>query len=594
MPTRQHTNLALLDEPPTPPIGIVDGPVDTTHPALTHTPLRTTTPPPTCTNPRSPACRHGTFVAGQLATLCPASSLILHPLFCEAATLEACPIVRPYHLATALDRLMDEGARIINMSVGLRGGLAGSMSALHRSYRRAEREGVLLIAAAGNDGHPDVNPLFHDPWVIPVAAHDPQGRILPTSNRGGEIGRHGLLAPGSELLGLAPGGGQSRMSGTSVAAPQVTATAALLWSQYPQATAAEIRRALLRPQVDRRGQIPPSLDRADSQRWLDALHHLHPATHHLHQPPTPTNRPTPMSPFTPPPTTSFHPTPRPTLEPAATASPSLVPASTIIPQACGCGCDPGPPMGFVYSSGTLAPHFANEGDRREFETRAREMERPVNDFFSILSKYRYLARRICWVLMVNERPTGILLPGSGSDLDEFIQGLGPEQHANYDVMVTGVRGSTAPPDKCDGLEVPMVSVAELNYFTQAALLNKLRDEACQSSGFSPSEIEQAINRVWMLGGIWKNPGFNDEQRAINFVALRNTFLYEKTVFMDKDTTTKYWLEALSAHVHETMDGRSVADVDATYENSNNQRRTFRAEVDVTDLFPFLSKSLTEV
>ena len=581
---RQNDPAPLVERegtPSGPSIGIVDGPVDASHPALAHTKLRTTTSPPTCTNPGSPACRHGTFVAGQLATLCPSSELIVHPIFCEAATLEACPIVRPYHLATALDRLMDQGARIINMSVGLRGGLGGSMSALHRSYRRAQREGVLLIAAAGNDGQPDVNPLFHDPWVIPVAAHDHEGRILPTSNRGGEIGRHGLLAPGSELLGLAPGGGQSRMSGTSVAAPQVTAPAALLWSLYPQAAAAQIRRALLRPQVDRRGQIPPSLDPSDSQRWL-----------RLHPPSTPAARSTAMSSLTLPPTSS-RPASRSTLEPAATSSPGhLIPASTIVPQAC--GCDPGPAMGFVYSSGTLVPHFSDEGDRREFETRAREMERPINDFFSILSKHRYLARRICWVLMVNERPTGILLPRSGSEVDEFIEGLGPEQHTNYAVIVTGLRGSTAPPDKCDGLEVPMVSVTDLNYFTQEALLQSIRDEASRSSGYNASDLEPAIQRVWMLGGIWKNPGFDDEQRAINFAALRNTFLYERTVYMDKQTTTSYWLQSISAHVHETMDGRSIANVDATYENSNNQSRTFRAEVDVTDLFPFLSKSLSEV
>ncbi len=102
---------------------------------------------------------------------------------------------------------------------------------------------------------------------------------LRLTNIGIGIGRAGLLAPGRDIPGLAPEGGYQRLSGTSAAAPFVTATAALLWSLRPALTAAQVRAALLRPGVARRSVIPPLLDAASSQRALAAVgprHARHP------------------------------------------------------------------------------------------------------------------------------------------------------------------------------------------------------------------------------------------------------------------------------------------------------------------------------
>jgi len=55
-----------------------------------------------------------------------------------------------------------------------------------------------------------------------------------------------LLAPGHDVLTLAPGGHWDFASGSSIAAAEVTATAALILSQRPHMSAPELYRLLAR------------------------------------------------------------------------------------------------------------------------------------------------------------------------------------------------------------------------------------------------------------------------------------------------------------------------------------------------------------
>jgi len=571
-----------------PLIGLVDGPVDTSHPAFAAMRVRAADhETPGCTNPQSPACRHGTFVAGQLAGLGPRSTLLTHSLFCEANRLDACPMAAPQHLADAIEGLLARGARIINLSVGLQGGPVGSMSGLAHAYARAREQGVLLVAAAGNDAQHDANPLFRDAWVLPVAAHDDHGTILPSSNRGGMVAMHGLVAPGHERPGPAPGGGETSMSGTSMAAPLVTAAAALLWALYPRGTAAQLREALLRPGVDRRSPVPPRLDLADSERWLDRL--LHPPRRRLEattmMQPTPTIDVTSLAPDDP----GSDPRPNHALTPtvAPTAAEPL-PQGAVIPQAC--ACDTGTVAGFVYSAGRLELRFPDEGVRKEYEARARELGVAPTAYGLVLTKYRYLARRMCWVLSVNQQPAGILVPGGEAELTELVAAL-EAPWPDIEIVATGTLGNTAPASKCDGLTVPMVPLTELSYFTQAALLAQI----AKQTGIDPSVLASAAQSIWQLTGVWREPGFDDAQRAANYVVLRTTSLYEQTVLLGTgDPRTRFWLRSITRLPARTEAGRSVVNVDSTFQNANGQTQTWRAEIDVTDMFSFQSKALFQV
>lgn len=88
------------------------------------------------------------------------------------------------------------------------------------------------------------------------------------SNLARSIGLCGVSAPGESVTSLSPEGQFQTIGGTSVAAPFVTGTIALLWSTFPSATAAEITRAVTQSARRRASLVPPLLDAAAAYQTL--------------------------------------------------------------------------------------------------------------------------------------------------------------------------------------------------------------------------------------------------------------------------------------------------------------------------------------
>jgi thermitase len=118
---------------------------------------------------------------------------------------------------------VDQGAAVINMSLGVRhegGGLP------HRQVMDyAERKGVVVVAAAGNDGQRQLYyPGAYD-TVLAVGSAGPDGAVSTFSTFGPQVS---LLAPGEAVYSTGLRGGYAHATGTSHAAPFVAGACALL------------------------------------------------------------------------------------------------------------------------------------------------------------------------------------------------------------------------------------------------------------------------------------------------------------------------------------------------------------------------------
>jgi len=252
-------------------IGLVDGPVVIGHPDLAGENVREI---PgriggACAQAGSLACMHGTFVAGILCAkrssaapaICPACTLLVRPIFSETPTAnELIPSATPEELAAAIIECIDSGARLVNLSAALaQVPSAKDERALGQALDYAANRGVIVVVAAGNQGTVGSTAITRHPWVIAVIACDRRGRPLSESNFGNSIGRRGLSAPGEGITSLGTDSKAVPSGGTSVAAPFVTGAIALVWSEFPDASAGQIKLAVTKAHAQRRPTVVPAL-----------------------------------------------------------------------------------------------------------------------------------------------------------------------------------------------------------------------------------------------------------------------------------------------------------------------------------------------
>lgn len=253
-------------------VGLVDGPVAMDQPNLAHENIRGIPGESNgiCTMANSVACTHGTFVAGVLSAkrnslapaICPGCTLLVRPIFTESTPLpDPMPSATPDELAAAILDCVKVGVQVINLSAALAQPSLSGQRRLEEALNYAVSRGVIIVAAAGNQGAVGSTAITRHPWVIPVVACDLQGKPLDYSNLGNSISRRGLSAPGDNITSVGANGQTMKFSGTSAAAPFVTGAIALLWSEFPGATAVEMKFVLTEASTPRRATVvPPLLD----------------------------------------------------------------------------------------------------------------------------------------------------------------------------------------------------------------------------------------------------------------------------------------------------------------------------------------------
>ncbi len=214
-------------------VAILDTGVDLEHPALVDalhviasSDMISDTDRPDDIGPGA-AWGHGTHVAGVIHAIAPAARIM--PL----RVLDAQGRGNTFVLAYAIEYAIQQGADVINLSLGA----DCDSRTLTETVAAAVAQGVVIVAAAGNDASVVPSCPASLPGVIAVAAVDEQRVRTSWSNYGPWIA---LAAPGEGITSTFPLGyaaeidaspGYASWSGTSMAAPFVAGAAALVIEQ---------------------------------------------------------------------------------------------------------------------------------------------------------------------------------------------------------------------------------------------------------------------------------------------------------------------------------------------------------------------------
>ncbi|MGG3017387.1 S8 family serine peptidase [Geobacillus stearothermophilus] len=228
-------------------VAVVDDGVQMNHPDLAG---KIVSPYNVLTGAKSvPAGEHGTHVAGIIA-----ASINKKGVVGVAPNVKIMPVnvfegdgATSYDVAYGIVYAVDHGANVINLSLGSYSATVYEAEAV----QYAVSKGAVLVAAAGNDDIDfPVYPAAFDP-VIAVSATDSSDWITDFSNYGDYID---LAAPGVNIYSTFPGSSYYSLTGTSMAAPIVSGTAALVLSKNPLLTRGEVESILRKSTVDLGGK----------------------------------------------------------------------------------------------------------------------------------------------------------------------------------------------------------------------------------------------------------------------------------------------------------------------------------------------------
>jgi subtilisin family serine protease len=262
------------------PVAVIDSGVDATHPELARKILgsKSFVGEPASTD----ALGHGTFVAGLIAAgvgngigiagLAPSAELLVAKVVTKSRTI---PVEAE---ARAIRWAVENGARVINMSLG---GIRDPLDPERDTYSRLEADaiayavsnGAVVVAAVGNSDQAPESPWRYAsypaalPHVLGVSAVAEDGSVPKFSNR--DPIYNDLAAPGHQILSILPRPLTARFpacseqgysscgpdeyreaQGTSFAAPQVSAAAAVLLSLRPSLRPEQVRTILREAAVD--------------------------------------------------------------------------------------------------------------------------------------------------------------------------------------------------------------------------------------------------------------------------------------------------------------------------------------------------------
>lgn len=514
-------------------------------------------------------------------------------------------------LARALTAAVLAGAHVINVSGGQFSPTGTAHPLLSAVIQRCAEQGILVVAAAGNEGCECLQIPAALDTVLAVGAMDGLGEPLEFSNWGSRYRTQGILAPGEDITGAIPGGGLAWASGTSYAAAVVSGVAALLLSlqlrrgEVPNPRA--VRAALLagaRPNRETgsngarflggtldiretvsilfRGQLPMP---ESSSNNVSENHHDSPATS----------------------ATLTAPSRLASLAEQAEELPRNAPQPTEAKKSCGCGAaapaTAGPPL--VYALGQIGYDFPSEArldslvQKMAAEARVRPERGLAYDprrMLEYLEKNPWDAASITWTLSQDStvlyaiRPRGAFAADGYEELQRFLRERVEEGTERISVPGVVAGQSTL----LSGQRVPIITPEQRGMYswTTAALVDAVAGpdgtETLAVDGDSRTRKREAVrNFLTRVYHEVRNLGMTPQERALNYAA---TNAFEMGVIFSDAIKERMELDEVSvAPSPVARPGSDCWDVEVYFFYPERQvqtvRKVYRFTVDVSDYVP---------
>jgi subtilisin family serine protease len=206
---------------------------------------------------------HGTHVSGIVALVAPAAKIL------PARVLDADGRGNIFVVAQAIEDVVTDGAKVVNLSFGTEDNIESKL--LKDAIAHAQQRGAIVVASAGNSASTTKRFPASAHNVVAVGGESASATALASfSNRGDWVR---IAAPSSSIVSALPGGGFAAWSGTSMAAPFVSAQVALLRSAADAPKSKSVIEAILMSSVKFRNGNKGDPNRVDILRSIERFVH---------------------------------------------------------------------------------------------------------------------------------------------------------------------------------------------------------------------------------------------------------------------------------------------------------------------------------